>query len=55
MVDKKKEEAYTLPHPIWSPEEVKGVEITHRKPKGVTDHLAYLSVNTMRLTFDILS
>ena len=36
-------------------EEVKGVEITHRKPKGVTDHLAYLCVNTMRLTFDVLS
>jgi len=55
VVLKKDEEPYTLPHPIWSKEEAEGVEVTHRKPKGVTDHLAYLTVSTMRLAFDIFS
>ena len=55
VVLKKDEEQYTLPHPIWTKEEAEGVEVTHRKPSGVTDHLAYLTVSTMRLAFDIFS
>ena len=31
------------------------MKVTHRTPSGVTDHLAYLSVNAVRLAFDILS
>jgi len=53
--NKRKDDTYTLPHPIWSKEEVESVKVTHRTPSGVTDHLAYLSVNTVRLAFDILS
>jgi len=55
LVVVKKEEDYTLPHPIWSREEAEGVEVTHRKPSGVTDHLAYFTVSAMRLGFDIFS
>jgi hypothetical protein len=51
----KKEEEYTLPHPIWSKEEAEEVEVTHRKPEGFTDNLAYLTVSAMRLGFDIFS
>ena len=46
---------YTLAHPIWSPEEVEGVEVTHRKPKDFTDGMAYNIVNGLRLSFDLLS
>ena len=53
--DNRKDNAYTLPHPIWSREETENVKVTHRTPSGVTDHLAYLSVNAVRLAFDILS
>ena len=28
-------EDYTMPHPIWSKQESEGVEVTHRKPKGL--------------------
>ena len=55
LVVAKKEEEYTLPHPIWSKEEAEGVEVTHRKPQGFTDNLAYLTVSGMRLGFDIFS
>ena len=51
----KKEEEYTLPHPIWSKEEAEEVEVTHRKPEGFTDNLAYITVSAMRLGFDIFS
>jgi hypothetical protein len=51
----KKEEEYTLPHPIWSKEEAEDVEVTHRKPEGITDNLAYITVSAMRLGFDIFS
>ena len=55
LVVVKKEEDYTLPHPIWSKYEAEEVEVTHRKPKGFTDNLAYLTVSAMRLGFDIFS
>ena len=55
LVVVKKEEEYTLPHPIWSKSEAEEVEVTHRKPKGFTDNLAYLTVSAMRLGFDIFS
>ena len=29
--------AYTLPHPIWSQEELEGVEITHEPPRDKTE------------------
>ena len=55
LVAVKKEEEYTLPHPIWSKEEAEEVEVTHRKPEGFTDNLAYITVSAMRLGFDIFS
>eukprot|EP00091_Calanus_sinicus_P014820 TRINITY_DN32508_c0_g1_i2.p1 TRINITY_DN32508_c0_g1~~TRINITY_DN32508_c0_g1_i2.p1 ORF type:complete len:236 (-),score=48.42 TRINITY_DN32508_c0_g1_i2:158-865(-) len=55
LVVVKKEEEYTLPHPIWSKEEAEEVEVTHRKPEGITDNLAYFTVSAMRLGFDIFS
>eukprot|EP00092_Neocalanus_flemingeri_P028770 GFUD01031234.1.p1 GENE.GFUD01031234.1~~GFUD01031234.1.p1 ORF type:complete len:327 (+),score=76.37 GFUD01031234.1:365-1345(+) len=55
LVVVKKEEEYTLPHPIWSKGEAEEVEVTHRKPVGLTDNLAYLTVSAMRLGFDIFS
>jgi len=46
---------YLMPHPIWSKEESENVQITHEKPKGITDKLAFLTVKTMRRSFDLLS
>jgi len=47
--------AVALPHPIWTEEELHNVEITHKKPKGFVDHLAYYSVKLLRGSFDVLS
>ena len=44
-----------LPHPIWSEEEVKSVEIKHTEPRGISDRLAYIAVQIMRKTFDLAS
>ena len=51
----KNQDEFTLPHPIWSEKEVDSVEITHRKPKGFVDHMAYYSVMAMRTGFDFAS
>lgn len=51
----KNEDDYNLPHPIWSKHEAEDVKVTHLKPKGVTDHLAYYCVQIMRKSFDIFS
>jgi len=53
--EEKNQDEFTLPHPIWSGEEADSVKITHRKPKGFVDHLAYYTVMTMRTSFDIAS
>lgn len=45
----------SLPHPIWSEEELHGVEITHKPPEGIVDRLALYSVKFMRKSFDFLS
>jgi len=55
VTQEQKVEDYVLPHPIWTEEEVESVHVTHRKPKGVTDRLAYGSVWMMRTVFDLLS
>lgn len=46
---------HTLPHPIWSEQEVDSVKITHKEPKIFSDKLAFWSVMTMRTSFDLLS
>lgn len=59
VTDKKEEEeklrSYTLPHPIWSKEEVEDVAINHRKPQGFVDWTAYSAVSLLRIAFDLLS
>ncbi|CAD5113183.1 DgyrCDS2371 [Dimorphilus gyrociliatus] len=47
--------ASSLPHPIWSDDEVRSITITHRQPKGFIDWSAYLTVQFLRKGFDILS
>lgn len=47
--------AASLPHPIWSDDEVRSITITHKKPKGFIDWAAYLTVQTLRKGFDVLS
>jgi len=49
------DENYVLPHPCWSAEEAETVVITHRKPKGVVDWMAYGTVTAMRKGFDLVS
>ena len=44
---------YLLPHPIWSEEEVESVQITHKKPRYISDRLAYYAIQFLRKTFDI--
>ncbi len=46
---------HLLPHPIWSPEEVDNVEITHREPRNLTDRLALYTVLSLRRSFDLAS
>ncbi|XP_071825829.1 uncharacterized protein [Apostichopus japonicus] len=46
---------YTLPHPIWSEQEMNNIEITHEPPKGLADWVAYFGVKTLRLGFDVFS
>jgi len=48
----KNDHEFTLPHPIWSSDEVDSVKVTHRNPKGLSDRLAYFAVLTMRTVFD---
>lgn len=49
------EAPYTMAHPIWSQEELEGVEITHTPPKTWVDKAAYFAVRLLRLQFDIFS
>jgi hypothetical protein len=51
--DKKKTEPYTMPHAIWTEEECRNVEITHTPPVRIPDYLAYLSVQALRLSWDL--
>ncbi|XP_070175216.1 uncharacterized protein [Littorina saxatilis] len=49
------EENYTLPHPIWSEDQLHDVKITHTPPECFVDKLALFSVKMLRGGFDILS
>ncbi|KAJ7391966.1 hypothetical protein OS493_016273 [Desmophyllum pertusum] len=48
-------EAYRMPHPIWSERDVESVEITHQEPTTKVDKLAYGCVQLLRVAFDIVS
>ena len=47
-------DSYTLPHPIWTQEEVEGIKISHRKPEGLTDRLAYGACMALRFVMLIM-
>eukprot|EP01128_Nolandella_sp_AFSM9_P010140 TRINITY_DN6965_c0_g1_i1.p1 TRINITY_DN6965_c0_g1~~TRINITY_DN6965_c0_g1_i1.p1 ORF type:complete len:344 (-),score=86.34 TRINITY_DN6965_c0_g1_i1:418-1386(-) len=53
--NKKNADDYNLPHPIWSPEELKEVEKTHRQPSGAVEKLAYASIQLIRKVFDMIT
>jgi len=55
VAQEKNLDEFTLPHPIWSNEEVDSVHVTHKKPEGFVDHLAYYCVMAMRTSFDFAS
>eukprot|EP01125_Pyxidicula_operculata_P007925 TRINITY_DN2674_c0_g1_i1.p1 TRINITY_DN2674_c0_g1~~TRINITY_DN2674_c0_g1_i1.p1 ORF type:complete len:287 (-),score=56.82 TRINITY_DN2674_c0_g1_i1:197-1057(-) len=46
---------FSLPHPIWDSKQVNNVKIEHKQPTGLTEKLAYYSVETMRFGFDVFS
>jgi len=46
---------YAMPHPIWSQDEVHSIEITHKKPKGIIDNMAYSTVRLLRGSYDLIS
>ncbi|XP_059139478.1 uncharacterized protein LOC131927717 [Physella acuta] len=46
---------YTLPHPIWTEDQLHSVEITHKPPEGIVDKLAYGTVQLLRGGFDVFS
>jgi phospholipase C len=55
VAEDKNQHEFTLPHPIWSENEVDRVQITHRKPENMSDRMAYYSVLTLRTSFDLAS
>jgi len=44
-----------LPHPIWSQEEMKNIELTHYQPKTITEYLAFWTIAYIRFVNDLLS
>ncbi|CAI8054950.1 Alternative oxidase, mitochondrial [Geodia barretti] len=49
-------DGYTLPHPVWSEEEMNSVQITHTPSKKPVYNMgAYYSVQMLRTGFDLLS
>ncbi|KAK2161626.1 hypothetical protein LSH36_113g05009 [Paralvinella palmiformis] len=48
-------ENYTMPHPIWSQKEVHSVRVTHKTPQGINDWLAYMTIKSLRVGYDIIS
>ena len=48
-----KYEDYTMPHAIWTREELDNIQITHKPPERRADKLAYFIVRTMRTVWDV--
>ncbi|XP_062593864.1 uncharacterized protein LOC134255361 isoform X1 [Saccostrea cucullata] len=46
---------HTLPHPIWTEDELHSVKVTHKPPEGFVDKLAFRSVKLLRHSFDVLT
>ncbi|KAJ3412234.1 hypothetical protein HDV05_001045 [Chytridiales sp. JEL 0842] len=51
-VASKEDKDYMLYHPVYTPEELANVTVTHRPLQGVRDYLAFGLVGTMRFAFD---
>ena len=49
------EHTYTLPHPLWKPEQVVKVHPVHRMTESTLDTMAYYAIRTIRFNFDVLS
>ncbi|EGR28896.1 hypothetical protein IMG5_166890 [Ichthyophthirius multifiliis] len=48
-------ETWHMPHPIWTENEVKDVKITHLQPSTIGDSFANIFIQSLRLSFDIMS
>jgi len=47
--------SHRLAHPIWCLKDAESVQITHYKPNGVRDWIAFSIMKCLRVTFDYLS
>ncbi|KAJ3154832.1 hypothetical protein HDU86_004532 [Geranomyces michiganensis] len=52
LAAKKKKASYVTPRPIYTPQELAGVKVTHRELTGPRDRVAYALVRLMRWGFD---
>eukprot|EP00752_Nemacystus_decipiens_P014348 g12765.t1 len=50
-----KEKEWSMPHGIWSEEEVNNIQVTHKEPEEAVDHIAFRGVRALRWTFDVLA
>lgn len=48
-----KYEDYTLPHPIWTQEQLDSIVVTHKAPETFADRAAYFSVFMLRTVWDL--
>ncbi|KAL4481342.1 hypothetical protein ABPG72_010495 [Tetrahymena utriculariae] len=46
---------WTMPHPVWTEQEVKDVSITHLEPANFGDRFANIFIQSLRYGFDIMS
>ncbi|CAM9494778.1 unnamed protein product [Ectocarpus fasciculatus] len=51
----KKGKEWSMPHEIWSADEVNSIKPTHKEPEEAVDHIALRGVRTLRWTFDVLA
>ncbi|CAB1117426.1 unnamed protein product [Ectocarpus sp. CCAP 1310/34] len=51
----KKEKEWSMPHGIWSAEEVNSIKPTHKDPEEAVDHIALRGVRALRWCFDVLA
>jgi len=52
---KKQPQNYLLFQPVYTPEEVSSVQVTHIKPKSVRDYVALAAITTIRFGFDLVT
>ncbi|CAM9522362.1 unnamed protein product [Ectocarpus sp. 8 AP-2014] len=51
----KKGKEWSMPHEIWSAEEVNSIKPTHKDPEEAVDHIALRGVRALRWSFDVLA